>query len=788
MTQVSTGLDHACGVVSSGILDCWGADQAGQAQPPIPGAPVATRPVGPATVAEDSVLELVLPSDLFSDDQALTLTAELEDGSDLPAWLQFTPEVATFSGVPADADVGTRVIAVIATDTEGLTGRTTFPLTVENTPDAPLTGRQLPEQLLTEDAEWSYTIPDDAFTDDDLDSGDTFSWSVANGDGTALPGWIRFDAATHTLSGVPARADIGQSALLVSVTDSQGNLAQNFLTLRIDRVNHEPTVAHAIAEQKAIQDQEFTFTFNRDTFSEPDADDTLVYDATQKGGDPLPAWLSFQRSDRTFRGVPRDADVGTLVITVTGSDKAGASASTDFALRVVNVNDLPALVSRLPDQSVVQDQPFVLTLSEDAFTDADMDLGDSLTLRAVGPDGGPLPSWLSFDPATRTFSGIPRDADAGRAVITVVATDSVGEEAAGSFTLAVEDINDAPAVSDPIADQVAPVNQRFELELDPAMYLDADADLGDQFEITALREDRSALPAWLTFDGETLAFAGTPTDADVGLLPVSVIAVDGQGAEGVDTFVIDVRPESDLPTAPLANIRRTTLAEDGKLPFIIDWSSGREAASKPKYRLEVRTKGKKGWGKWKSLQGAVARTSANRTLTPGTYQLRVRTNATGGGKAGEWVTAEPFQLRMLQETDKSIDYQGSWTKQTRKGALGEQVRRSTRSGDSFRVPVNGSAVGLVMPSGSGLGVVQVCVDPGTPAAACRTIDLSKAKKSARRVVTTLRDLTPGEHVLEVTVLNAPAELDAIAIMTPVPEEVPAPAGSAAPATSPAPGS
>jgi hypothetical protein len=183
-------------VVSNGILDCWGADDAGQAQPPIPGAPVASRPIDPQTVAEDSPFELALPADTFTDDQTLTLSAELEDGSDLPSWLLFSPEIATFSGIPADADVGSRVIAVIATDTEGLTGRTTFPLTVENTPDQPLTGRQLPEQQLTEDSEWSYTIPEDAFADDDLDSGDSFTWDVSSSDGTALPGWIRFDAAT----------------------------------------------------------------------------------------------------------------------------------------------------------------------------------------------------------------------------------------------------------------------------------------------------------------------------------------------------------------------------------------------------------------------------------------------------------------------------------------------------------------------------------------------------------------------------------------------------------------
>jgi hypothetical protein len=54
------------------------------------------------------------------------------------------------------------------------------------------------------------------------------------------------------------------------------------------------------------------------------------------------------------------------------------------------------------------------------------------------------------------------------------------------------------------------------------------------------------------------------------------------------------------------------------------------------------------------------------------------------------------------------------------------------------------------------------------------------------VVTNLRDLPPGDHVLEVSVIEAPAELDAIVVLTPAPETVAPPASP--PPASPAPGS
>ena len=44
---------------------------------------------------------------------------------------------------------------------------------------------------------------------------------------------------------------------------------------------------------------------------------------------------------------------------------------------------------------------------------ADVDIGDTVTYTATLSDGTALPSWLTFNPATRTFSGTPLNGNVG---------------------------------------------------------------------------------------------------------------------------------------------------------------------------------------------------------------------------------------------------------------------------------------------------------------------------------------------------------------------------------------
>jgi hypothetical protein len=85
-----------------------------------------------------------------------------------------------------------------------------------------------------------------------------------------------------------------------------------------------------------------------------------------------------------------------------------------------NTNLSPYIKSLIPGQNAVSGKPFTFTVPDNIFIDDDSKV--PLTYSAQMVDGKPIPYWIVFDPATRTFSGTP--AEAGELTVIVVVTDS----------------------------------------------------------------------------------------------------------------------------------------------------------------------------------------------------------------------------------------------------------------------------------------------------------------------------------------------------------------------------
>jgi Ca2+-binding RTX toxin-like protein len=187
--------------------------------------------------------------------------------------------------------------------------------------------------------------------------------------------------------------------------------------------------------------------------SQPTANVTIGLSSSNTvEGTISPASLTFTPSDWnqtqkvTVKGVDDkivDGDKKYTIVTapaVSTDPKYNNLNAEDVSVTNAETNRPPALNKtpettpwHYPSPTVKKSSKFELTVSDKAFIDPDP--GDKLTYSATLENGQPLPSWLTFNPTTRTFSG---DLTKGRSLnIKLTATDNSGESASDFIKLIV---------------------------------------------------------------------------------------------------------------------------------------------------------------------------------------------------------------------------------------------------------------------------------------------------------------------------------------------------------------
>ncbi|HEX7439326.1 MAG TPA: DUF4347 domain-containing protein [Caldimonas sp.] len=264
------------------------------------------------------------------------------------------------------------------------------------------------------------------------------------------------------------------------------------------------------------------------------------------------AGLTFRAWDRSSGSAGSSADAS-----LNGGTTAFSVTSASSGITVTPLNDAPILADPIANQSATQDAFFSFALPAGSF--ADIDAGDTLSYAATLSSSAPLPAWLGFDTATRTFSGTPGNANVGAIAIRVTATDGASASAFGDFTLTVANVNGAPLLVNPIADQTAVAGAPVQFVLPRATFMDPDA--GDTLTYAATLADGSALPKWLAFDARSVTFTSAPAIGDAGNIVVRVTATDSAGAAAQGLFAITVSVPTPTPTTtPIATPTATPTA------------------------------------------------------------------------------------------------------------------------------------------------------------------------------------------------------------------------------------
>jgi Ca2+-binding RTX toxin-like protein len=299
------------------------------------------------------------------------------------------------------------------------------------------------DQVIPLNVNYSYIVPAAIFDDSPFDR---IALSAMSGDGSELPDWLAFDSASGAFAGTPASGDAEILDVVLVATDAGGLSAGTRFELNVGNVNVAPVARAPITPQSAIEGTAFALTPAADTFTDPNPDDILTLSAHLAGGEPLPAWLSFNAHTNTFSGTPGAADTGLLLLELTATDTGALGVTTYFILNVDYLNDAPRLVIEPANVAVTEHSRFSFRLPAGTFVDDDVSHGDGLTYALSMQDATPLPGWLLFDAATLTFSGRPVGIFADQDfALRLSVTDKRGATATADFSLHVTDAATANA-------------------------------------------------------------------------------------------------------------------------------------------------------------------------------------------------------------------------------------------------------------------------------------------------------------------------------------------------------
>jgi hypothetical protein len=346
---------------------------------------------------------------------------------------------SSYELVQADVDK-VITVAVSYTDAQGTAESVTSTATavVANVNDLPVVASALPDITSTEDGPDLEIGFAPVFHDNDPLDDAAMSYAVTENSNETL--------VSSSVSGEVLTLDFqdqqyGTAEITVTATSGVNTVSDTFI-VTIANVNDLPVVASVLSDITPTEDDPDLDIDLAPVFhdNDPVDDDAMSYAVSANSNTTL---VGSSVTGGTLTLDFQDQQYGTATLTVTASSGVDTVSDT-FIVTIDNVNDLPVVVSALPDITPLEDDPDMAIDLGPVFHDADPD-DDAAMSYAVSANSNTTLVSTSVTGGTLTLDF--QDQEYGTATLTVTASFGVNT-ISDTFIVMITNVNDAPVATD----------------------------------------------------------------------------------------------------------------------------------------------------------------------------------------------------------------------------------------------------------------------------------------------------------------------------------------------------
>ncbi|MFG0286556.1 MAG: cadherin domain-containing protein [Rhodopirellula sp. JB044] len=448
-------------------------------------------------------------------------------------------------------------IRVQSSDPFGLVVEDTFTITVTDVNDAP-TAIAIDNSSVAENSATGTVVGGLTTTDDD--ASDTFTYALVSGEGDTDNSLFAIDG-----SNLVTRASFdfeSQSSYSVRVqsTDSGGASVEQILTITIVDGNETPT-AIAVDNLTVVDDSASGTIVGGLSTSDPDVSDSFTYSLVAGEGDTDNGSFAIDGSNLVTVAVLDSGTQSSYSVRVRSTDAGGEFVEQVFTVTVSEGNSAPTAIA-IDNTSV--DENAAAGTAVGTLGTTDSDVSDTFTYSLVSGDGDADNALFAIDGSNLATASVLNFETQDTYSVRVRSTDGDGAFVEQTFSISVNDLNDAPTE---LQLDNATINEDAAVETVVGGFHTTDEDAGDAFTYALVSGDGDTDNASFEIDNANLVTATTFDINTQSSYSIRVQSTDGSGATIEQVFVVTVTAENQAPTA--ITLDNASVAENAEVDSIV---------------------------------------------------------------------------------------------------------------------------------------------------------------------------------------------------------------------------